>query len=376
MPQKKPLILIVDDNPENIRVLGAALKSTEYNLTVAMNGQSAINTIDKDVPSLILLDVMMPDMTGFQVCEKLKNNPKTKDIEIIFVTAAVNPEEELKGLTLGAVDYIHKPISIPIVQAKVLLHLERIKNKRELQLKNEALAEIDRLRNDIERMMQHDLKTPLLVIMGYSELMSEYDISNEEKLSYSKAIYAAGNKILYMVDNSLNLYKMEMGTYEYIPESVEFNDLIEDVIKDLKSFAASKQLKIEIESTENKNFEAAAERHLSYSLFANLLRNAIEASPDDGALTIKMHHENDQSVIAITNLGCVPESIRATFFEKYATSGKKNGNGLGTYSAKLMAETQRGTIDMETNDHQTCITVRLPRYLTSTDTITKSIETL
>ena len=376
MPQKKPLILIVDDNPENIRVLGAALKSTEYNLTVAMNGQSAINTIDKDVPSLILLDVMMPDMTGFQVCEKLKNNPKTKDIEIIFVTAAVNVDDELKGLALGAVDYIHKPISIPIVQAKVLLHLERIKNKRELQLKNEALAEIDRLRNDIERMMQHDLKTPLLVIMGYSELMSEYDISNEEKLSYSKAIYAAGNKILYMVDNSLNLYKMEMGTYEYIPESVEFNDLIEDVIKDLKSFAASKQLKIEIESTENKNFEAAAERHLSYSLFANLLRNAIEASPDDGALTIKMHHENDQSVIAITNLGCVPESIRATFFEKYATSGKKNGNGLGTYSAKLMAETQRGTIDMETNDHQTCITVRLPRYLTSTDTITKSIETL
>ena len=376
MPQKKPLILIVDDNPENIRVLGAALKSTEYNLTVAMNGQSAINTIDKDVPSLILLDVMMPDMTGFQVCEKLKNNPKTKDIEIIFVTAAVNVDDELKGLALGAVDYIHKPISIPIVQAKVLLHLERIKNKHELKLKNEALAEVDRLRNDIERMMRHDLKTPLLVIMGYSELMSEYDISNEEKLSYSKAIYAAGNKILYMVDNSLNLYKMEMGTYEYIPESVEFNDLIEDVIKDLKSFAASKQLKIEIESTENKNFEAAAERHLSYSLFANLLRNAIEASPDDGALTIKMHHENDQSVIAITNSGCVPESIRATFFEKYATSGKKNGNGLGTYSAKLMAETQRGTIDMETNDHQTCITVRLPRYLTSTDTITKSIETL
>ncbi len=376
MPQKKPLILIVDDNPENIRVLGAALKSTEYNLTVAMNGQSAINTIDKDVPSLILLDVMMPDMTGFQVCEKLKSNPKTKDIEIIFVTAAVNVDDELKGLALGAVDYIHKPISIPIVQAKVLLHLERIKNKHELKLKNEALAEVDRLRNDIERMMRHDLKTPLLVIMGYSELMSEYDISNEEKLSYSKAIYAAGNKILYMVDNSLNLYKMEMGTYEYIPESVEFNDLIEDVIKDLKSFAASKQLKIEIESTENKNFEAAAERHLSYSLFANLLRNAIEASSDDGALTIKMHHENDQSVIAITNSGCVPESIRATFFEKYATSGKKNGNGLGTYSAKLMAETQRGTIDMETNDHQTCITVRLPRYLTSTDTITKSIETL
>ncbi|MEI6747175.1 MAG: hybrid sensor histidine kinase/response regulator [Methylococcaceae bacterium] len=373
MPQKKPLILIVDDNPENIRVLGAALKSTEYNLTVAMNGQSAINTIDKDVPSLILLDVMMPDMTGFQVCEKLKNNPKTKDIEIIFVTAAVNVDDELKGLALGAVDYIHKPISIPIVQAKVLLHLERIKNKHELKLKNEALAEVNRLRDDIERITQHDLKTPIHVIMGYSEMMAEYDISEDEKQLFAKAISEAANKILYMVNNSLDLYKMEIGTYEYIPESIAINDLIRGIVKDLKTLAEPKEIKIDIETND---FQAAAEKYLSYSLFANLLRNAIEASPTNSVIEIKMHHENDQSVIAITNSGSVPEAIRATFFEKYATSGKKNGNGLGTYSAKLMAETQRGTIEMETNDHQTCITVRLPRYVTSTDAITKSIETL
>jgi K+-sensing histidine kinase KdpD len=176
-----------------------------------------------------------------------------------------------------------------------------------------------------------------------------------------------------MVNNSLDLYKMEIGTYEYIPESIAINDLIGGIIKDLESLAEPKEIKIDIETND---FQAAAEKYLSYSLFANLLRNAIEASPTNSVIEIKMHHENDQSVISITNSGCVPEAIRATFFEKYATSGKKNGSGLGTYSAKLMAETQRGTIEMETNDHQTCITVRLPRYVTSTDAITKSIETL
>ncbi len=363
MLEKKALILIVDDNPENIRVLGAALKSTDYNLSVALNGQSALNMIEKEIPSLILLDVMMPDINGFQVCEKLKSDSKTKDIEIIFITAAVNLEEELRGLELGAIDYIHKPISVPVVQAKVELHLERIKSKHELQLKNEALAEVNRLRSDIERMTQHDLKTPLNVIMGYSQIMAEDCISEEEKQQFSKSIYNAGNKILFMVNNCLDLYKMEIGTYEYAPESIALNELIEHLIKDLQTLVISKQLKIEIDQFENTRFETAAEKNLSYSLFANLLRNAIEASPINGIITIKMHYENEQSVISIANSGSVPKEIRATFFEKYATSGKKNGNGLGTYSAKLMTETQRGTIDMKTNDHETCITVRLPRNL-------------
>lgn len=361
--KEKSLILIVDDNLENIRILGTALKSTEYNLSVAINGQSALNIIEKEIPSLILLDVMMPDLNGFQVCEKLKNNPKTKDIEIIFITAAVNSEEELRGLELGAIDYIHKPISVPIVKAKVELHLERIKSKRELKIKNEALAEITRLRNDIERMTHHDLKTPLNVIMCYSQIMAEDDISEDEKKSFSKSIYEAGNKILHMINHSLDLYKMEVGTYKYEPKSILLNDLIENIIKDLQMLAIQKQLKIEINKSENKNFETLAEKDLSYSLFANLLRNAIEASPTNGIIAIKMHYENERSVISITNSGSVPEEIRGNFFDKYATAGKKNGNGLGTYSAKLMTETQRGKISMETNDNETCITVQLPRYL-------------
>jgi signal transduction histidine kinase len=363
MTEKKALVLIVDDNHDNIRILGTAIKSIDCNVAVAFDGQSALNIIEKEVPNLILLDVMMPDITGFQICEKLKSNPKTKDIEIVFITSAVNIQEELRGLELGAIDYIHKPISIPIVQAKVELYLERIKRKHELELKNDALNELYRLRNDIERMMQHDLKTPLSVIMGFSQLISDHSTSMDEKEMYSKYIYEAGNKILYMIDSSLNLYKMEIGTYEYIPEAIALNPLIEEVFQDLQSLHISKQLKINIESSENRIFEASGEKILSYSLFANLLRNAIEASPHNGIISIKMCLENTQIVISISNFGSVPEKIRATFFEKYATAGKKDGNGLGTYSAKLITETQGGTIDMKTNDNETCITVRLPRYV-------------
>ena len=298
MTEKKALVLIVDDNHDNIRILGTAIKSIDCNVAVAFDGQSALNIIEKEVPNLILLDVLMPDITGFQVCEKLKSNPKTKDIEIVFITSAVNVQEELRGLELGAIDYIHKPISIPIVQAKVELYLERIKRKHELELKNDALNELYRLRNDIERMMQHDLKTPLSVIMGFSQLISDHTTSIDEKEMYSKYIYEAGNKILYMIDSSLNLYKMEIGTYEYIPESIALNPLIEEVFQDLQSLHISKQLKINVESSDNSIFEVSGEKILSYSLFANLLRNAIEASPHNGIISIKMCLENTQIVIS------------------------------------------------------------------------------
>lgn len=370
----KALILIVDDNPDNIRVLGTALKSTEYNVSVALNGETALKLIEKENPDLVLLDVMMPGITGFQVCEKLKSNPKTQEIDVIFVTAAVNVEEELKGLGLGAVDYIHKPISIPIVQAKVALHLERAKRKKELQLKNEALAEVNRLRDDIERITHHDLKTPLNVIMGYSQLMAEDEVSEEEKQLFLKSIYEAGNKILYMINHSLDLYKMEVKTYQYTPELVQITPLMENILHDLQTLISSKKLTINIQHREPHPFEAIAEKHLSYSLFANLLRNAIEASPIQGVITITLHYENLHSVICIRNAGSVPEAIRATFFEKYTTASKKNGNGLGTYSAKLMTETQNGTIAMDTNDYETCLTVRLPRALES-DAVTKLFKT-
>lgn len=345
-------ILIVDDNPENIRVLGSSLGEFNYKMTIALNGESALKAVEEQRPDLMLLDIMMPGINGFQVCEILKSNPKTQDIEIIFITAAVEQQDELKGLSLGAVDYIHKPFSIAIVQAKVALHLERIHNKR--------------LREDIERITQHDLKTPLNAIMGYPQLMLMDDNLTDDQHNYLEQILRAGNEMLYMINNSLDLFKMERHCYQFHPELVDVVGIIKTIMRDIRMLLEPDNIQITIsveghaDSDEDQFFLVYAERNLTYSLFSNLIRNAIEACSINETIVVKMYQEQQQSIISITNPGEVPIEIRNTFFEKYSTARKNHGTGLGTYSAKLMAMTQQGSISMTTNSKETCITVSLP----------------
>lgn len=123
MKQTKPVILVIDDCAENVEVLGKALDPT-YTVLVALNGAEGVRLAAAENPDLILLDIMMPGMDGFEVCQKLKAVPKTERIPIIFVTAKIREEDEERGLELGAVDYIMKPISLPILKARVKIHIE------------------------------------------------------------------------------------------------------------------------------------------------------------------------------------------------------------------------------------------------------------
>jgi adenylate cyclase len=131
--EEAPTILVVDDTPENIDVLKGLLQD-DYRVKVALNGVKALKIAQGETqPDLILLDVMMPEMDGFECCEKLKADPKTKDIPVIFITAKNEMEDEVRGLSLGAVDFIPKPISPPIVEARVKTHLQLIKSRKTLE---------------------------------------------------------------------------------------------------------------------------------------------------------------------------------------------------------------------------------------------------
>jgi CheY-like chemotaxis protein len=381
MKSKPPHILIVDDNPENIRVLGTALASYKYQITVATNGEIALKAAEEHIPDLMLLDVMMPKIDGFEVCGSLKANPKTQAIEIIFVTAVVAPSEELKGISLGAVDYIHKPFSIPVVQAKVALHLERARCKKVLELKNAALEEVAKLREDIDNITRHDLTTPLNNLLFYSQLMlNDKDLSAKSRLNLD-AMLKEGTKILYMINNSLDIFKMETGRYPCHFVRIDMVSVINRIIKDLQSLTEPKKItvlvRVEGRHVKEEQFFISADDNLCYSLFTHLIRDAVEVCNMGNVLVIEMHHENNEGVIAITNPDTIPESIRATFFDKqltadpaqntesgifaeFTTPKKVHYTRQGAYSAKLMTSTQNGTIAVTTNNKETCITVRLP----------------
>jgi CheY-like chemotaxis protein len=374
MINKTPNILIVDDNPENIRVLGAALSSYEYEITVATNGEDALNAVEEESPDLILLDVMMPVIDGFEVCRRLKANPKTQAIEIIFVTAVVSPSEELKGLALGAVDYIHKPYSIPIVQAKVALHLERGRYKRQLE-------ENAKLREEIEVLTRHDLKRPLNDLLFYSQLMlSDKELSAKTHLNL-EAVLKASIDILRKINDSQDLFKMETGCYQCNPTKIELLSILNRILKDSQTLLESKNitLHIRMKGTQVKEdcFFVLAEESLCYLLFTHLIHDAIDACNGGDVIIIAVHHENNEAVISMTNPETIPESIRTTFFAKqtppdsekvsergifadYIATNTARGKWQGVYLAKLMTDTQNGSIAMITNEQETCITVRLP----------------
>jgi len=354
----KAMILVVDDTPENIDVLSGLL-GDDYDVKVAKNGKIALKIAGKMIPDLILLDIMMPGIDGYEVCRRLKSDDTTREIPVIFITAKTEMEDEIKGFEIGGVDFITKPISPPIVLARVKAHLA-------LQREKLLLKENLRLRGDVERITRHDLKTPLNPILSYPALMKNDDNLTEKQAKYINTIESSGRKMLNMINMSLDLYKMEQGTYEVKPDKVDLIQVFDEIKGETKIRLKVKRLTVETmidgsPAGESDQFILPGEKLLLYSMLANLFKNSVEASPKKEKIIIAMKQGENRSV-SIHNQGTVPEEIRDTFFEKYATAGKSEGTGLGTYSARLIAETLGGNISLDTSeDGGTTIHINFPR---------------
>ena len=357
-------VLVVDDTEANIDILVETL-GDEYEVSVAMDGPAALEVAVEEHPDLILLDVMMPDMDGYEVCRRLKANEETRDIPVIFVTAKVEVEDETKGFELGAVDYITKPISPAVVKARVKTHLSLKLAKERLELQNKELLQAANLREDVERITHHDLKNPLTSILSVPMLLAMADNLEPEQKEMLKRVEEAGYVMLNMINFSLDLFKIEQGVYELTPEEVDILSIVERIFREFEGLALTCQVEfsVTIEGapvSEDARFLAKGEELLCYSMLANLIKNAVEASPEGSPVGVNLVG-GDPAKIEIRNKGAVPVGIREKFFEKYSTSGKMRGTGLGTYSARLNAEVQGGGVSFTSSEAEgTVVTVTLP----------------
>lgn len=243
--------------------------------------------------------------------------------------------------------------------AAILDITERRAHEEALRASNEALKENVRLREEVERIGRHDIKTPLNSIVAVPRLLREERRLGPEADELLGIVERAGYRILSMVNLSLDLYKMEQGSYVFRPDAVDLADLVEKVLADVRVHAASKGVHFQVDL--HGAPYAWAEELLCYSLLANLTKNAVEASPEGATVTLRAEAGEPGTVrLHVHNQGAVPQAIRGSFFQKYATLGKASGTGLGTYSARLMARVQDGEVAMQTSEAEgTTLTVTL-----------------
>lgn len=361
----RKMLLIVDDTSENIEVLDGLL-SEKYRIRLALNGPKALSiATSDDPPDLILLDIMMPEMDGYEVIRQLKDRDVSRDIPVIFVTSLSDAVDETRGFLHGAVDYITKPFNSAIVKARVETHLALAEARITLARQNEELIRAARLKDDIERINRHDLKTPIGSVIALPEFLLRDNNLSDEQRETIETIRGAGYQMLNMVNSFLDMYKMEQGTYKPRITPVDAVRLCRTITTELQELAAAYSVSFAISMageplSAGANFAVAAEETLLYSMLANLVKNAVEASPPGGQVRIEFRAEEHATII-VHNKSTIPEEIRETFFEKYVTYGKEGGSGLGTYSAKLIATTLNGGIRYETSEtHGTAIIVSLP----------------
>jgi CheY-like chemotaxis protein len=240
-------ILIVDDTPENIDILVGLLGET-YELSVALNGEDALKRVEQYLPDLILLDIMMPGRDGYSVCEVLKKQPDTVDIPVIFLTALTSPDQEQKGLDLGAVDYITKPFSPPLVcsrianhlalaQARTELkrhgeHLEELVRQRTAQLEeaNGRLKAIDETKNEFLCAISHELRTPANGVLGIGELAVESLPPGAEKDELRTLFDQSMRRLIDVLDGAMHLAQLQSGDAMLNVTPVNLTDSVQQAI--------------------------------------------------------------------------------------------------------------------------------------------------
>jgi two-component system, sensor histidine kinase and response regulator len=341
-------ILVVDDNQENLRVVSTFLKEKGYKIALALNGTSALKVLGENKIDLILLDVMMPEMDGFEVCKKIKQIKQLREIPIIFLTARNQTEDLVEGFSIGGVDYINKPFNREELFIRVKTHLD-------LGLSKKKILEMNQTRDKLYSIIAHDIRSPLASISGFINALSN-KLLNPDSEDFKRIISNLENTTTHtinLLENLLHWTKLQNNNISVNPRLIRIYDIIDDCIGLLKANADSK--KVSLLNYSSHYIEIYADESTMTTVFRNLISNAIKFTREGGTITIGTKKEEDNVVISISDTGIgMPSEIIDKIFvknEQYTTQGTSNekGSGLGLYLVKDFVERNNGKIAVTSN---------------------------
>ncbi len=360
--QTKPLILIAEDIPKNMEVVCNILKKAGYRIAMAGNGRQALQMVSNVKPDLILLDILMPEMDGFEACRQLKQDPGIKDIPIIFLTAKTDTTDIVNGFKLGAVDYITKPFRGEELLSRVKTHLE-------LKFSREALKELNATKDKFFSIIAHDLRDPLqFLLLSADSLYNDYDSFDETKRKdYIHRFHNNSQQLSALLENLLTWARSQSGSIEIKPGEIDIGALAAETIDLLKGNAQQKD--IALSSLIGTGIFAFADKDMIRTVLRNLISNAVKFTPRGGEVKVNASTstKGDRLEISVTDTGVgINEQDITGLFRidvKKSTRGTDNekGTGLGLILCKEFVEKNNGTITVtSTPGKGSCFTFTLP----------------
>lgn len=338
-------ILVVDDTPANLQLLVGLLKDHGYRVRPVPSGPLALQAAEASPPDLILLDITMPEMNGYEVCQRLKANPRLSDIPVLFISAMNEPLDKVRAFQAGGVDYVTKPFHAEEVEARVRTHLTLRQQQRALAANLAKLESSERMRDSLTHMIVHDMRTPLSVLQMTFDMMGvDFRAADEDAQSMLANARSSLATLTEMVAQMLDISRLESGQMKLDQQPVNLGDLVHAIVATLQPLLGRRQIQVE----SPPSVVAGVDPQVIRRVIGNLLGNALKFSPEDGRIVVSVQASSGVARVEVVDQGpgIAPEH-HAKVFEKFGQiDGAKRhlGTGLGLTFCKLAVEAHGGRI--------------------------------
>lgn len=354
--EDKYKVLVVDDSQLSIDLIIELLEDSGYEIHSAVNGKMALNRLKNEGFDLVLLDVMMPVMNGYEVCREIKNTPGISDIPVIFITAKNDNENIIKGFEAGAVDYVTKPFHTKELMMRVRTHIELVRSKRELEIARDMAEESSRTKSEFLANMSHEIRTPINGITGMIDLLKTTSLTTGQE-EYADIMLSSARTLLTLINDILDFSKIEAGELQF--ESISFNlsKNLHNIIKILQPKSEEKQLYLKYHIDEKIPEDLTGDPTRLNQVVLNLSSNAIKFTNEGGvSISARLKSSSRDSVtilfeVADTGIGISLYNMNKLFktFSQVdaSTTREHGGTGLGLVISKKLTEMMGGEIGVE-----------------------------
>jgi two-component system, sensor histidine kinase and response regulator len=347
----KGRILLADDEEKNRRLLRDILESEGYNVTLAEDGQQALEKVFAEPPDVVLLDIMMPKLDGYAVCSQLRKDSRTAHLPIMIITALKDRADMLKGIRAGANDFLTKPIDAEEIRLRVKNAALAKQLNDKVQETLVKLRELEMLRDNLTHMIVHDMRSPLMVASGsFAMITNEQDRLSPTQKEFATMGEYACRELIEMVTSLLDVSRMEAGKMPINRVSCDIREMAQTAVDSVAVLVRKKNLTLRVTGD---SVCAAVDPDITHRVLVNLLGNAIKFSPEGGTLGIGITSTGRAVRVTVSDQGPgIPQEYHQRIFDKFGQvesrkENRKYSTGLGLAFCKLAVEAQGGQIGVE-----------------------------